>query len=175
VIPVQQQPPPSGFYRNVREPARRWLKDSNMPLSGPVPKDRELKAFWTECLDDLYAAYDGVCAYVSIRINRVTGARSTDHFIAKSSAIEHAYRWSNYRLACQKMNSRKGTFDALLDPFEIGERTFVLNLLDGSIKPSPDLDEETRKRAQDTIDRLGLDDEEDCRRQRREYLTNYYQ
>lgn len=61
-------------------------------------------------LKDLYDRYEGVCAYVSIYIDRVTGSRSVDHFIAKSSAVEHAYRWSNYRLACGKINGRKGVF-----------------------------------------------------------------
>jgi hypothetical protein len=149
------------------------LKENSLPLSGPVPKDEKLKAFWVECLDELYEAYEGVCAYVSIRINRVTGARSTDHFIAKSSAIEHAYRWANYRLVCLKMNSRKGMFDDVLDPFEIDERTFVLNIANGAISPNPELEDDLRQRAQDTIDRLGLDDEEDCRRTRREYIDSY--
>jgi hypothetical protein len=173
VIPVEEKPPPPSFDERVREPALRWLEENQWPLSGPVPKGRPpLKPFWLACLDELYDAYGGVCAYVAIRINRVTGARSTEHYVAKSAAIEDAYRWSNYRLVCQRMNSRKGKVADVLDPFEIAHETFVLNLLDGSIAPGPAIDPATRVRAQETIDRLGLDDG-DCRRARLEAYTRY--
>lgn len=154
------------------------MKDHGLPRRGAVPKDAqghtvELKAYWQGwCLDQLHRRYKGVCAYTSLHIPRVTGARSVDHYVAKSSAIEHAYRWSNYRLACSKMNGRKGTFDDLLDPFTLALETFHLVLLTGEIFPNPALPKDLREQAQKTIDRLGID-EGDCCLDRLEYYEAY--
>lgn len=172
MIPVRPRLAPAGFNQKVLRPGREWLKQKGLPKSGPVPTGVQLEPVWQKCLEDLYRKYDGICAYVSVHIERVTGARSVDHFVAKSLAIEHAYRWRNYRLACQKMNARKASFDFVLDPFDVQAGTFVLNLIDGSIKPGLSLDVSLRQRAQDTIDQLGLDDG-DCRTLRRDYFTDY--
>ena len=177
MIPVKRKPVPKGFNTKVYRPGRRWLKAKGLPLHGPVPKDKDGKAiplepYWRECLGELHDRYGGVCAYVSIYIDRVTGSRTVDHFIAKSSAIEHAYHWSNFRLACGKINGRKGIFDDLLDPFEIKKGTFHLNLLTGAIFPNPALLQPLKDQAQTTIDRLGLDDA-DCRSDRLEFFDDY--
>ncbi|HSN98676.1 MAG TPA: hypothetical protein VLS89_10345 [Candidatus Nanopelagicales bacterium] len=173
---MQSRKAPKGFNKKVYRRGRRWLRKNGHPLQGPaIGKDGrpiKLRAYWRACLQDLYDRYDGVCAYVSIYIDRVTGARSVDHFVAKSSAVEHAYRWSNYRLACGKVNGRKGTFDDLLDPFQIEEQTFLLNLLTGRIYPNPRLPQPLRDQAQLTIDRLGLDDA-DCKLARLQFLDDY--
>lgn len=172
MIPVKRRLAPAKFNEKVLRPGRRWLKQHRLPSSGPVPEGVQLEPFWHACLDDLHRKYQGVCAYVCVYIDKVTGARSVDHFVAKSGAIEHAYRWSNYRLACQKMNARKGVFDDVLDPFDIQQGTFVLNLFDGSIAPRPGLEAALHQKAENTISRLGLD-EEDCRTVRREYFRAY--
>ncbi|MRG98469.1 hypothetical protein [Polyangium spumosum] len=177
MIPVQPRGQPKGFNQKVYRPGVKWLRNNNLPRRGAVPKGAdgknvELHPYWRHCLDDLYRRYRGVCAYAAMHIPRTTGARSTDHFIAKSSAIEHAYRWRNLRLACTKVNARKGAFDELLDPFEIAPDTFHLNLFTGSIFPNPALAADLKHRAQTTIERLGLDDE-DCRKDRRDYFDDY--
>lgn len=177
MIPVKRTRAPKGFNEKVYHPGREWLRQQGHPLRGPVRKDKdgepiELKPLWRECLKDLYDRYEGVCAYVAIYIDRVTGSRSVDHFIAKSSAVEHAYRWSNYRLACGKINGRKGVFDDLLDPCEIQAETFLLNLFTGKIYPNPGLSQDIRDQAQRTIDRLGLDDA-DCTLDRLQFFDDY--
>lgn len=177
VIPVQEKPAPKRFNEKVYRPGLAWLKANNLSR-GPVPKDKDGKAtvelhpYWRECLDDLHKRYRGVCAYTSIYIDRVTGARSVDHYIAKSSAVEHAYRWRNFRLACAKINGRKGTFDDLLDPFTIQPQTFVLDLFTGAISTNPALPQPLLDQAQTTITRLGLDDG-DCRAMRIEFFDDY--
>ncbi|XXT24329.1 hypothetical protein WME94_22605 [Sorangium sp. So ce429] len=177
VIPVQQRRAPKGFNEKVYRPGRRWLKENGHPLQGPArARDGrliDLRPFWRECLDDLHKRYGGICAYVSIYIDPVTGSRTADHFIAKSSAIEHAYRWRNLRLACSKLNGRKGIFDDLLDPFQIQPETFHLNLLTGAISPNPALPQQLKDQAQTTIFRLGLDDP-DCRARRLKYFDDYH-
>ncbi|WP_428265645.1 hypothetical protein [Haliangium sp.] len=91
----------------------------------------------------------------------------------KSSASEKAYEWSNYRLACSRMNSRKGTFDDVLDPFLVEDGWFSLNLVSFEVKPSANLDPALSNEVQVTIDRLGLN-ERDCRTAReRDYEVHW--
>jgi uncharacterized protein (TIGR02646 family) len=172
VIPVKPQPAPPEFDAKVRQPGQRWLQDAGLPVSGSVPEGIQLRPYWRECFDELHRAYGGICAYVSVYIDRVAGTPTVEHFVAKSAALEAAYEWSNYRLACAKMNSRKRAFDDVLDPFELAEGTFVLELVSMKIAPNPALSPPDRERAQATIDRLGLDDAE-CRRVRAEYFDEH--
>jgi len=102
-------------------------------------------------------SYDCVCAYASLRIHKITGGRSADHFAPKSKALAAAYEWSNYRLACRNLNARKRDFTDVLDPFQVIPGTFILDAGDGSIKVSPAITGSYRTLAQSTIDRLGLD------------------
>jgi hypothetical protein len=173
VIPVAQRGAPRGFNKKVYRPGRRWLRAEGLPLSGPLPPQaKPLSPYWRRILPELHRRYSGVCAYVCVYIEVVTGGRSADHYIAKSRALEEAYRWRNYRLAATRMNSRKCDYTDVLDPFAIAAETFHIELAIGRIFPNPGLDPVTLKRAQDTIDRLGLDDE-DCRRTRRDYFEDY--
>ena len=110
------------------------------------------------CLDDLHASYNGCCAYLAVFIERVTGGGSVDHFIAKSQRADLAYEWSNYRLACSRMNSRKRDYDDVLDPFEVETGWFRLELVSGRIYPSPGLPDGLKDQVVATIKRLGLDD-----------------
>lgn len=117
MIPVDPQPVPDDFDEKVRQPGLRFLQEN------PDASASNLKPTWRACLDDLHEAYDGICAYLCIYIARVL-LPTTDHFVCKS-APEHgrhlAYEWTNYRLACSLMNSRKGQID-----FEYLERNFPL-------------------------------------------------
>ncbi len=112
---------------------------------------------WRKCLEDLHRAYNGVCAYLGIYIERATGAVSTDHFVAKSSLPSLAYEWSNYRLACLAMNARKNNFEDVLDPFEIPADLFRIELVTGRIYCNAEKSKAWRDKAQDTIVRLDLD------------------
>ena len=100
----------------------------------------ELHPYWTTSLDDLMAAYDEVCAYSCFRIHRVTGARSVDHFAPRSRAWNTVYEWSNYRLACSRLNARKRDFTDVLDPFEVQTGWFRLELVGFQLLPAVDLD-----------------------------------
>lgn len=85
-----------------------------------------------------------------------------EHFAPKSKARELAYEWSNYRLVCALMNSRKNNFEDVLDPFEIGDDWFELEFVFMQVRPAPRLDAQTAEAVQQTIDRLKLNDEECC-------------
>ena len=177
MIPVARKLAPRGFNGKVFHKGRAWLRERGLKLSGPAPEGLELKPFWRVCLGDLYRAYGGVCAYLCIFIEKIVGWPTVDHFVPKMKAIEHAYRWSNFRLACLEMNRRKQDYEDVLDPFTVPEETFHINLFNGMISPNQALrtrDPMLYQKAVDTIARLGLDDE-DCCRIRREYFTAYVQ
>lgn len=162
MIRVTLQPEPAGFDAMIRQRGKQALLEAH----GALPP------YWRDCLHELWHAYKGICAYVCIYIEPATGARSVDHFVCKSGQRELAYEWSNYRLACQLMNARKGVFDDVLDPFEIEDGWFHLDLLFCQIVANPDLDEALRRRVEQTIVRLDLNDYE-CREAREDLLREY--
>lgn len=170
MIPVELQPEPDCFEERVRKPGKEWLKNNKIPVDQPPPKASDLPSYWRECNDDLWEAYDGVCAYLAIYFECGLGAHSTDHFVAKSKKAGLAYEWSNYRLCCLGANSKKHVHDDVLDPIGLAPDTFVLNLDTGEIRPRDDLSSAEKKAAADTIDRLKLDRHD---RMRAKHYTRY--
>jgi hypothetical protein len=76
-----------------------------------------------------------VCAYLSVYTHRSHDATSVDHYLPKSRhPVARAYDWSNYRLASRPMNTNKGEHEDVLDPFQLPDRLFILNLLSGRIQ-----------------------------------------
>jgi uncharacterized protein (TIGR02646 family) len=172
MIPVAAQPEPPAFDAEVRQKGLSHLKKRGFPLAQPLPPKAEIEPYWRACLTDLHQAYGGVCAYLCIFFERVIGGASVDHFIAKSSNAGLAYEWSNYRLACSTMNSRKREFSDVLDPFSLAPDLFHLQLATGHIYPNPALSTEPLRLVQQTIDRLGLDDPA-CRELRARWYQEY--
>ena len=170
MIPVAPQPEPADFDEKVRRKGHAWLAGRGLALTGPAPTGVSLPTHWRACIGDLHQAYRGICAYVCVFIEPVTGSTTVEHFIAKSDQVEHAYEWKNYRLACGKMNGRKSDYSDVLDPFELEPQTFHLNLASGEIFPNPKLPPGATEKAADTIRRLHLDDGE-CRKMRMDWLN----
>lgn len=139
----------------MRGAGRRFQKVASKREDIP---SKSFPAYWTQALDDLMEAYDRTCAYSCFRIHEVTGWRSADHFAPKSTKWDKVYEWSNYRLACGPLNARKKDFADVIDPFEITDGWFQLELVGFQVIPDPSLDAPTRRRVQNTIDRLKLDD-----------------
>jgi len=160
MIRVEPQPEPAEFDTRVRQRGRAWLQERGWLRAQPLPagKSGDLPDYWRKCLTDLHSRYDGICAYLCVYIERVTGGATVDHFIAKSPRPDLAYEWSNYRLACSIMNSRKRDYSKVMDPFTIHDGWFRLELVSGSIYPSPDLEGRQQEQVAYTIERLGLDD-----------------
>lgn len=157
MIPVTPQPEPPTFDSNVRQPGLAWLKGKGLSLANPLPKATKPHPYWQACLDDLHKSYSGVCAYLAVYIERAIGAASTDHFVAKSANAGLTYEWSNYRLACLAMNSRKLAFDDVLDPFTLPTGLFRLELVSGHVFINPAIVGQLLAEAEDTIERLKLD------------------
>ena len=172
MIRIVPAPEPGRFAAIVREPGLRALAEK----VGETPPRRKGKRFqkiadqrdqipfdefppyWTEAIDDLMTAYSQICAYSCFKIHAVTGARSVDHMIAKSKAWDKVYEWSNYRLSCARLNARKNNFNDVLDPFDIQDGWFQLELVGFQVVSNPNLDTNLRTSVENTIDRLGLNE-----------------
>lgn len=171
---VTPQPEPASFDDKVRQRGLVYLRALGIDLTKPLPEDVKLKDYWRSSLDDLYTSYDGICAYLAIHFERITGGGSVDHFAAKSRHAGLAYEWSNYRLACTRMNSRKNHYDDVLDPFEIQNGWFRLELVSGHIYPNPELQPALMSNVTSSIMRLKLDDQ-GCREVRARHFSDYIQ
>lgn len=152
MIRVEQEPEPEGFDKTVRLPGAAAL------AAGTA----QLPSHWRKCIPELLAAYNRVCAYSCFFIPRVVGGPSVEHFAPKSRSRARAYEWSNYRLVCALMNSRKNSFEDVLDPFEIEDGWFELEFLFFQVRPADGLDAQLTQAIDETIDRLKLNDEECC-------------
>lgn len=172
MIHVTPQPEPLTFDAKVRKEGQKFLQNKGVTSIQSLPDNFKFEPYWLECLDDLYNCYNGVCAYLCVFFERVIGGGSVDHFIAKSRCITQIYEWSNYRLACRTMNSRKWSFDDVLDPFEVEDGWFHLELVSGRIYPNPHLSKEQKEVVTKTIQRLGLDQPE-CRELRARHYQEY--
>jgi hypothetical protein len=161
VIHVEPQPEPPDFDAKVRQPGR----------TGVASSEGELRPLWRHCATQLWEAYKGVCAYSSLHIPRGTGAISVDHLLPKSKRRELAYEWSNYRLACVRMNARKNALEDVLDPFEVQDGWFALELSTLEVIPGEGLTESLRAQVQMTIDRLDLNDDEFVRAREAHYMA----
>lgn len=147
---------PADFDFKVRQRGINHLASKGISLHNPLPPRTTIPPYWRDCLDDLYDSYDGICAYLCIQFERVTGTASTDHFVPKSAIPKLAYEWSNYRLACLAINAKKGTCQNVLDPFCVKNDWFRLELLTGRTYPNPSLSLALRDQISNTIKRLDL-------------------
>ena len=111
---------------------------------------------WRKATGDLLRAYDRVCAYACLYIERITGAATVDHWAPRSKRWDQVYEWENYRLACSLMNSRKSVYDDVVDPFDVSDGMFALDLVTLKAIPGPEAGE-NRAEVLATIQRLGLD------------------
>jgi len=136
MIHVDQKPEPLAFLAQVGKPGARFLTSNRNPTS----EEWKSHSYWRKLIPELHDAYDGICAYSSEFIPLVTGNDTVEHFLPKSRHPNQAYRWTNYRLVCLRMNGRKGARQ-ILDPFKIKNAWFTLQfpslqILIGSTMPS---------------------------------------
>lgn len=187
MIRVELADEPQDFDRKVRQPGLRAIAElvgePDLPRRpgrrrsvvaasrDEIPADK-FPTLWTEALPELLDAYDRICAYLCFRIERVTGAASVDHMLPKSLDWREVYEWRNYRLACSKMNSRKNDYRDVLDPFEIEDGWFRMELVGYQVIPAPGLSPEIHQKVEATIERLKLNDYE-CLQLREEYAEAF--
>jgi hypothetical protein len=100
---------------------------------------------------------------------------SVDHWISVRSDRTQAYEWSNLRHLASEVNSaKKPSWEGrLLDPFEIGDDWFEIQLPSLQLLVANIPDADTRARAEFTLKKLRLQDGEDVLRLRREWMSMY--
>ena len=189
MIPVTPAPEPAAFDKKVRQPGLRAIAElageqpvpsriAGQPFApvatsrGAIPANK-FPPYWREMLDDLTESYHRICAYLCLHIPRGTGAPSVDHAVAKSQRWDQICEWSNYRLACSLMNARRGAVACVLDPFDVKEGWFALELVGFQIVPGSGLPDDVAGAVADTIGRLRLNDHECCEA-RAEYAEDYW-
>lgn len=151
MIRVSPAPEPAGFDKRVRQKGLSAIDE----LIGLPPRlkrpGRARKAiasrrsqlpseafptFWRDIIPELHSAYAGRCAYLATFIEPGTGASTVDHFVPKSKNWKLVYEWSNYRLCAAVINGTKGD-RALLDPFEVKDGWFALELVSFQVVVGP--------------------------------------
>lgn len=186
MIRVEREPEPAEFHDAVRAKGAAALLeligDPRAPKR-PGPKRKKvadriadipskaLPAFWTDALPALRSAYGDRCAYLAMRIHPATGLATVDHLRPKTHAPWLAYEWANYRLAAHRVNTFKDDLP-VLDPFEIQEGWFHLDLGNFRIEPSDLASALVRQEVDWTIRALRLN-EETFRLCRQEYYDLY--
>ena len=187
MIRVETAPEPLTFDREVRQKGLSAISEligqgqtiarRGPPRTGPryqrpeeIPS-KALPTYWRAALDDLLTSYRRICAYTSLYIEPVTGAPSVDHMVPKSKQWDRIYEWTNYRLACAEVNSWKGSFEDVLDPFEIGD-WFELEWVGFQVRVRANLSAEVAACVGLTISRLRLNDSL-CVQQRSDYVAMY--
>jgi hypothetical protein len=188
MIPVKPAPEPPDFDKKVRQPGLSAIAElvGEPPLiKRPGPRRTKIAELreeirpdsfpphWTRALDDMMLAYDRICAYMAIYIEKVTGVPTVDHMIPRSVEWSQVYEWDNYRLACLLMNSRKNDAIYVLDPFQIKAGWFELELVGFHVQSAETLRTHIRTRVDQTITRLRLNDR-DCRDVRASYAVDYW-
>jgi hypothetical protein len=167
MIPVESQPEPPNFENKVKISGLAFLQQC------PHPTNWKNHEYWRNSLDDLYTSYNQICSYSAHWIPRTEGSPTVDHFIPKSINPNLAYEWSNFRLACLRMNARKWIFQDILDPFKIQYEWFLLDFPSLLIKANSSLEESIKTQVISTIKRLKLNDDDGCVKQRQDWLMAY--
>ncbi len=155
MIHVDPKPEPDDFNKKVRIPGNNFLERNPSPRG----KDWNRHSYWSCCSDQLYALYNGICAYTGEWISKSLSNSSVDHFYPKSTHPELAYEWSNYRLTTQRMNSYKAD-KIILDPFEVKNGDLTIDFPSCLIMPNAAMNPAEKSKALLTIRILHLNDEE---------------
>jgi hypothetical protein len=171
MIPVAPQPAPAEFEEKIRIPGLDWLRDKNIALDHRAPKKTKFEAFWTSSIEYAHEVYGGHCAYLATYLELATGEVTIDHYVSKMDSPRLAYEWSNYRLASLGANRAKGE-KSVLDPFQIMDDWFHLELVSGRIFANPTLPEATQISISESIAHLKLDNGRG-RKMRAQYFKDY--
>jgi hypothetical protein len=185
MIRVLLAPEPATFDATVRQPglsAVAELVGEPPTVKRPGPKRKKIAErrehipaadfppFWTKAHDDLLKAYERRCAYLACYIEPANGVATTDHMVPKSQTWDAVYEWANYRLAGHLINTLKSDQSVFLDPFEIEDDWFGLEMVDFDVYVRDGFPEHLRAHAANTIPKLN---HRECRELRGEYVESY--
>lgn len=163
MIRVEPTSAPKNFERDVRIPGQTWLATHD---KGRPPD------YWKNIRVQLADAFHERCGYSAQRLNTVG---TVDHFVSIDEDRGQAYEWSNYRYAAGWLNSSKQTLrsDQILDPFQIQDEWFEMILPSLQVQVSDACPASLRPKAEFTLQRLHLVDDERVLRYRQHWLQHY--
>ena len=166
MIPVPNPiPEPKDFDVKCRVKGTAWLI-ANPEASRP----RDL---WSPFRLELAKGFFDRCGYGAMWISSGT----VDHYVSVDEDFSKTYEWNNYRYIEGWLNSskKKLSADELLDPFDVRDGWFEIELPSLQLKLSDSIPAEFRVRAENTLRLLPLRDDERIIRQRRAWLEIYEQ
>ena len=153
---------PDGFEENCRQRGLAWLAEN--------PNAERPCDFWSDFKFKLADAFGQLCAYSCM----FEPVGTVDHFLSWKKHPQRAYDWENYRFSSGWINSSKQTVDdAILDPFQVGDDWFEIQLPSLQLALTDAVPEEHRARAEYTLVRLHLRDDERVIRQRQVWYGLY--
>jgi hypothetical protein len=166
MIPFDPPPEPPEFDGRCRQQGRQWLEAH--------PEDRRPKDFWSDFKPQLADGFRQLCAYSVM----YTPVGTVDHYLSWGGTRREraflAYEWSNYRFCAGWINSAKATADdTVLDPFQVEEGWFEIILPSLQLRITDGIPPHHRHKAEFTLERLHLRDDERVMRQRREWYRMY--
>lgn len=156
MIQVTPPPEPPDFDQKVRQPGRAWLV-KHLNARGKLPKGKRPPDKWSKFRDELADGFYNRCGYSAM----LDYAGTIDHYWCCENRPALAYEWSNYRYVSNWINSSKGILDdQVLDPFEVQDGWFEILLPSMQLVLTDAVPPEKRVRAEFTLKRLGLQDDE---------------
>jgi len=162
MIHFEQQPEPLDFDERCRKRGNRWLDEH--------PGNDRPKDYWSEFKKPLANGFSDLCAYTVMYAPNGT----VDHYLSCKNYRHLAFEWSNYRFCADWLNkSKMNADDSVLDPFEVQEGWFEILLPSLQMVITDIVPEHLREKAQYTLIRLHLRDDERVIRQRRKWYEMY--
>jgi hypothetical protein len=170
MIRVPRAREPEAFHEAVRRPGQSWLA-----IAGNREAGRP-RRYWRECANDLRAQFSGRCGYLAMWIP----GGETDHFVSwkrcqREGRHDLVYEWLNLRWAFPQVNQAKGAWLEPLDPFEVEDGWFELQLPSLQLVATDRLPLELREKAEVTLHELGLRDGHHAMMQRQAWLDRFRQ
>jgi hypothetical protein len=156
---------PARFDLRCRQRGREWLRDH--------PNYDRPHDYWTEFESELREGFHGLCGYCVMVVLKA----EVDHFIPvailkQRGQDELAYEWSNFRYGEKTLNARKWKH-LVLDPFQVKDEWFDLLLPSLQLVLTGSVPKTQRKKAEFTLQQLGLRDDEVIVRYRRQWFEMY--
>lgn len=167
MIHFDRVPEPDGFDERARQRGNQWLASN--------PNARRPKDYWTPFRGYLAAGFRRLCGYCAMYIPE--GGAEVDHYIDFKEDSSLAYEWTNYRYALPWMNksklNRKPDAPHVLDPFEVEDGWFEIILPSLQLVLTGKVPDHLRIRAEHTLRRLHLRDDERMIRDRKAWYDLY--
>lgn len=154
---------PDDFDATCRQAGSRWLTEHP---DSPRPRD-----LWSPFRFALADGFSNRCGYGAQWIP----AGTVDHFVSCDEDKSLAYEWSNYRYSDGWINSAKGkTLSTdLLDPFDVEHGWFEILLPSMQLVLTDAIPPEFRAKAENTLRKLPIRNDERILRTRREWYRMY--